>query len=275
MDSGIYRIRNKINDKSYIGQGVIISNRRQSHFGSLKRGKHKNNHLQNAYNKYGKSNFEWIPLFECSIESLDYLETFYIRIFHANDPKYGYNMDSGGNSKGKRMTEETKKKMSLARIGIKLSDETKRRLSEALKGKKFSEQHKQNISKEKIGEKNPFYGKEHSSETKEKISKIGKGRKISEQHRLNIIKSKMGEKNPFYGKKHSLETKEKISKAGIGRTFSKETLERRSELMKGENNPMFGKKHTAEWVKKMLETKAKNKSIKELKLIEDIKDILE
>ncbi len=50
----------------------------------------------------------------------------------------------------------------------------------------------------KKGDKNPFYGKQHSEETKQLSSENMKGRYE-------------GDKNPFYGKQHSEETKRNIS----------------------------------------------------------------
>ena len=54
--------------------------------------------------------------------------------------------------------------------GKKFSDEHKRKISEAKIGVKFSEEHKQKMSIANKGENNPFYGKKHSEESKQKIS---------------------------------------------------------------------------------------------------------
>jgi hypothetical protein len=47
--SGIYKIINKINNKYYVGSS-----------------KHINPHLQNAWNKYGQNNFDFVITEECS-----------------------------------------------------------------------------------------------------------------------------------------------------------------------------------------------------------------
>ena len=62
---GIYGIRNKINDKIYIGQSTNIKNRFVRHRTHLKHNKHANNHLQNSYNKHGKDAFEFVIIEEC------------------------------------------------------------------------------------------------------------------------------------------------------------------------------------------------------------------
>jgi hypothetical protein len=60
--------------------------------------------------------------------------------------------------KGLKRSEDTKHKMSIAKIGTKLSSETKHKMSKARLGKKFP-----NISKAKIGIKQPdsFYLKKN------------------------------------------------------------------------------------------------------------------
>jgi len=73
-----------------------------------------------------------------------------------------------------KWTDDIRKKMSIARKGIKLSEETKRKISIAKKGKKgkkFSEEHKRKISestkKAWTDDRRP---RKHSEETKRKIS---------------------------------------------------------------------------------------------------------
>ena len=79
-----------------------------------------------------------------------------------------------------------------------------------------------------VGEKNPFYGKEHSQETKELLKQRTTqtwknqphpwiGKKHSEETKVKFRENNMGEKNPNYGKKQSAETKEKLRLAKLGR----------------------------------------------------------
>lgn len=84
--------------------------------------------------------------------------------------------------------------------GKRLSDETKTKMSEAKKGKHLSEETKKKLSEASKWQKNPNFGKHHSDEIKKKIS--------------DILKTKMNnEKNPFYGRHHSEETKKKMSES--------------------------------------------------------------
>ena len=66
--------------------------------------------------------------------------------------------------KGRKMSDETKLKMSIARIGIKLSDETKSKMSIARIGIKLLEEIKKKMSES-------HKGKKHSDETRKKMSK--------------------------------------------------------------------------------------------------------
>mgnify|MGYP000863314505 CR=1 FL=1 len=54
---GIYTIKNTINNKVYIGSSINVEKRLKDHFINLSKNKHHNQHLQFAYNKYGKDYF--------------------------------------------------------------------------------------------------------------------------------------------------------------------------------------------------------------------------
>ena len=49
MDSGVYAIKNKINDKLYVGSTRAFHARKREHYSQLRRGQHHNPHLQNAW----------------------------------------------------------------------------------------------------------------------------------------------------------------------------------------------------------------------------------
>jgi len=123
--------------------------------------------------------------------------------------------------KGKKISEEQKKKISEALKNRIFSEEHKRKLSEANKGKKQSEEHRKKNSEARKG-------KSLSEETKEKISEANKDKN-------NPMYGKFGKNHPAYGKTHSKESKEKQSKALKGRVFSKETIEKMKQSKKGKN----------------------------------------
>jgi len=59
-DGAIYSFYNKVNGKRYVGSSLYLKHRQSVHFSTLNNNKHKNNHLQNAWNKYKEENFEFL-----------------------------------------------------------------------------------------------------------------------------------------------------------------------------------------------------------------------
>ena len=55
--SGIYQIKNLINNKIYIGSTINLKQRFNDHKKLLRHNKHPNNHLQSSWIKHGESNF--------------------------------------------------------------------------------------------------------------------------------------------------------------------------------------------------------------------------
>ena len=92
MTGFIYKITNKVNGKSYIGQ-----TRKSVEF---RWRQHKNSRdcydLHKAIREYGESNFEVTTLKECDYSELDKWEIYYISQY--NTFKDGYNMTKGGSS---------------------------------------------------------------------------------------------------------------------------------------------------------------------------------
>jgi len=70
MTSGIYRIRNIINQHVYIGSSWDVNSRHAEHFRDLRAGHHPNKHLQSAWNKYGGEAFVFELVELCTLECL-------------------------------------------------------------------------------------------------------------------------------------------------------------------------------------------------------------
>lgn len=85
---------------------------------------------------------------------------------------------------------ETRKKISEGRLRGKkhepMSQETREKISNALKGRKASEESKKKMSEAQMGK----HSISHSEETKAKISKSHKGRKFTEEHKQKISKAR-------------------------------------------------------------------------------------
>lgn len=189
----VYKITNKTNLKSYIGQTVNSLEWR------WKRHQYKNNcHvLFHAIQKYGKDNFEVKVLAYCdNIEEMNRREEYYIKLFKTLVPN-GYNLDSGG--KNKTMHQSTKDKLSLALKGRKTrpcSEITRNKIAKGHIGRKASEETKNKLSKIRTGRKvsketglalsKALTGKPKSEEHKAKLSASKSGQKISNKHKIAI-----------------------------------------------------------------------------------------
>lgn len=104
IKSGIYCIINLINNKFYIGKSTDIKARFRNHQSKLRLNKHPNQHLQNAYNKYGVSNFKYLVIDKCDNSFLAEKEGFYLRILNPM-----YNIDFINSSNITVLAESTKK----------------------------------------------------------------------------------------------------------------------------------------------------------------------
>jgi len=90
-------------------------------------------------------------------------------------------------NKNKKMPEETKKKLSKAKTGIKASDETKRKMRETRK--KLIAEGKITFLNVAKGKDHGMFGKKHTEETRLKISEKNKGR-------ISPMKGLKGSKSP-------------------------------------------------------------------------------
>jgi group I intron endonuclease len=135
--SGIYMIRNLVNNKVYVGKSVNVEKRFNEHKRKLISNTHDNIHLQRAWNTYGKENFSFTIIKCCEESLLNEKEIYYIKELNSNNMDFGYNLTDGGDgATGYRHTEETKKKIAELQIGKKMSNKTKINMSIAKKGKK-------------------------------------------------------------------------------------------------------------------------------------------
>lgn len=117
---GIYCIRNDVNKKIYIGSSKNIKSRWRRHKSDLNRGDHRNPHLQSAWNKYGKDEFEFYVLEECKEEKLIEKENYYIYLHKTIDNKYGYNLTDANRL---NVSDTVRKHMSEAKLNM--TDEKK------------------------------------------------------------------------------------------------------------------------------------------------------
>jgi group I intron endonuclease len=194
--TGIYLWLNNINRKSYIGSAVNLSRRLNDYYSpsTLKR---MDNIISKAIIRYSHSAFSLTILEIIDISSLSVKETRKLILSREQ-----YYIDT-------LMPEYNILKIAGSSLGLTLSEETKTKMSEA-----------------KIGEKNSFYNKTHSEESLTKISIARRGRFHSSETKALISKAMRGENNPMFGrtgenspnfgKSFTIETKTKISIAKGG-----------------------------------------------------------
>ena len=247
---GIYKITNLTNDKMYIGQHTT-TNIDDGYMGSGKI-------ILRALKKYGVENFrkEWLMFCEDE-EELNYMERVYVDQTWV-DRSDTYNLNLGGNCHC--ISEQTRKKMSIALKGKPKSLEHCLKCSEANKGKHHSDEVKKKISESNKGKHKHWLGKHHSDESKKKISDANKGKIRSEEARLKYQKAAKGRNK---GRILSDEHKRKIGLANIGRVKSKEEIEKISKTLCGHSvseesrrkmsEKKKGVKHSDEWKKKHAE----------------------
>lgn len=138
--TGIYQIKNIVNGFSYIGQTKENFGRRYLlHRWKLNHHSHDNINLQKDWDIYGSDSFEFSVL-EIAYENLDELERKWI--LQQRLDKKCYNIQDGGRvalvdyvtSEGRKITGiKNRERMT----GKKLSQETRKKMSEAHKGKIF------------------------------------------------------------------------------------------------------------------------------------------
>lgn len=137
---GIYQIKNKSNNKVYIGQTIQSFQRRYwLHQWKLRNNVHDNKYLQNAWNKYGEDNFEFSVVEITDKNNIDEREKYWIKYY--KDRKICYSIQSGGQEKRlvEYVSEEGRKtageKNRQHLLGSHASEKTKKKMSESRKGK--------------------------------------------------------------------------------------------------------------------------------------------
>jgi len=138
MESGVYMIRNCVNDKLYVGSSKNINERWIKHKFTLNNNKHYNKHLNSAWNKYGENNFKLSVIEYVELDKLIEQEQYYIDYYDACNQSIGYNIaPKAGSNLGWQPSEKTRKRMSYsAKRKPPISEETRNKLSIARMGNK-------------------------------------------------------------------------------------------------------------------------------------------
>lgn len=98
MKSGIYYIKNLINNKVYVGSTNHFTTRFTQHLRRLRRGIHDNFLLQKEWSEYGEENFKFIKvIYVLAKKDLKIVEQFLINYKQSFEIKNGYNLSSNVN----------------------------------------------------------------------------------------------------------------------------------------------------------------------------------
>lgn len=115
---GLYKIVNLVTRQCYVGQSQYIRKRLSEHFRLLRLGKHTNQHLQNAYDKYGADAFRGDIEIECeSVDDLDQLEESFLLGQAWFDEPTIYNIANFAKApmRGKKHSDESRKRIRMGR----------------------------------------------------------------------------------------------------------------------------------------------------------------
>ncbi len=214
MNTGVYCILNTANGKRYIGSAAkSLTARWDQHRRALRRGAHKNIHLQAAWNKYGEECFVFFVVARCSPDQCVRVEQLFINALRVAVRGIGYNIHPLASSP----------------LGVKRSAETRAKVAAAKRGKPLSAEHREKVRLAGIGrvrspeaiEKTAAAnrGKKHTPEFRARLSVLAKARPpwTAEQRVAAAVRR--------LGRKHSQQTKDRIGAAHRGKKLPAHQVE--------------------------------------------------
>lgn len=234
----IYKLKNRINDKIYIGKTIKKLNERIS--GHIK----SDSYIGRAIRKYGLESFE-ISTIDIAEDknTLNEKEKYWIKFYNCKSP-IGYNLASGGDGGDlsnfisyKPRTEEVKRKIRESLIGKTSSEETKQKLKGRIpwnKDKKLSKEHVEKLSISHKGKVSNNKGKKYSyKKRKPRPDMVGENNPAKRPEVREKLRDNNAMKNPEIrskckgnlGKRYTYKPRSKA----VGRIASDETRKRLSE----------------------------------------------
>lgn len=221
----IYKIRNVVNQKFYVGSTINMKERARTHRNRLRRGKHHATHLQAAWNKYGEECFVFEVVEEVgSIDELQDAEDVWLAEHVGQFYCYNKSRYSDTPMRGIRREDhpcygrpKTPEEVAAISAGVLKRYEDPTYAPRA--GKRHTEETKAAISAKvqaavAEGRSGKFIP---SEETRKRMSQAlkgnqnAKGHVRTEEHRRKLSEANKGNQN-WLGKTHTEETKAKISK---------------------------------------------------------------
>jgi group I intron endonuclease len=172
MARGIYKIINVINNKFYVGSAVDFTVRKRKHWWELRRGTHRNKHLQAAWLKYGEPAFTFVIVEELPLDA-DVLAAENVWLKEHVGKEYCYNIATDATAPqlgmsgeknamwGKTFshTDEAKAKIAAASAARVQTEEEKAKRRKSMRGHHVAASTKAKISVALSGEGNFWFGK--------------------------------------------------------------------------------------------------------------------
>lgn len=227
--SGVYMIAHIASDRRYVGSTVNFSKRFRTHLQLLRRGAHHSHKLQKDWDKYGEGAFEISILTRCPEDELLEKEQRVMNRLGASKRGYNVAIFAEAPNRGRKMSDEARKKISeAAKFRKPISEETRQRLRDAAKkreemkrvnGFAVSEETRQKLSD--AGKKRVF-----SEEVKKKISEANSGKPLSEEHRAKLSAAHKARERT----EAEMEGRKKAAASNAGKKRSEDFCQRMSEI---------------------------------------------
>ena len=208
MKNVIYRIRNIVNGKIYIGSAENAKIRFEKHRRQLRKNKHHCSHLQASWNKHGEECFKF-EIVEEVVGDLLAAEQRWIDKYYGNGKCYNTAKYAGAPMRGRTHSEQTRalllekapKGAEHYRYGQTLDEEIRKKIGEAQKGvpkapgRTVSEEGREKLrAAVKRGEESHFYGKRpvNADDLQKAIRAVLPDRSIKEFKSLTEMRDTLG-----------------------------------------------------------------------------------
>lgn len=209
--SAIYSITNRVNGKVYVGSAVSLGRRWRHHRSSLRRNLNRSIYLQAAWNKYGEEAFDFNVIeYVDEAARLIEREQYWIDFLRSAVRGFGYNISpTAGSTLGIKLTDDARRKISLAGMGRRPTEETRQRLSAAQKGRQISLDQRKKIAasltgrtipadvRQRMGANNPLTGQRRSEEelNRRRITRAANGHTKLNAEAIRSIRSMCAQPN--------------------------------------------------------------------------------
>jgi group I intron endonuclease len=158
----IYRIvieRPGRHDAFYIGQTVDLESRIKHHLSALRGSRHKNTHLQRAFNLYGPNAFRFEVIKFCDdvksiMSAMEQAALDFHRSEFGDDRIYNLRLDCVDSRLGMKTPKSTREKQSRAHLGRRHSEVTKNKISRIKREWKPPLDHVERLRTLRLGMKN-------------------------------------------------------------------------------------------------------------------------